>query len=1122
MRLAATIAVLLLAVSVQAADWRDNTYPDTVVISSLPYSLPYNNTVYLINSNLYSADGGISISGRSNVKIDGRGHTITFDTDGSGGVIGLQLTNYSHHVVIRDLKVTQARNSGSYGSPGGDNCTGMQLYTCEYVYIKDCEAHVGGHSSMCVDGGQGRHQAVEFDGGNYTSYARSFDSRHMADAAAFKLSSPDPSPDTTFHYYVHGIAIDSACHAGLLVGGIAWVDSNYVLIDTYNEKPSTSWANAHAIADAGYAWAGSRFTYNTIRTGTRHYGGRGLYFNMAAGTAERPIEIAYNDVRVNQGYTTEADDARGLRARWACHYLRIHHNYIEVMCDDDPNTSYIGSSAHGIWFGADTESGSANGAGSNNWIYNNEIHANYYGDPSNAPGRATCIILDQQRDPNQPFGNGNRLFNNHLYSNLRCIQFAEDGHPSSEWISVNDTLEWLAPQYRDPWGFRGAVGVGAGSVAALNNWLIDPVFINASNTDITNRSGGGSKSVYAARGLNVQVTGSQNGQPIGGATVRVFNRYGSPTNLSTAVTSRQTDSRGLMQDTLPYIYHRWDGSSMTYDSSYNDYTVVVSAMGKTAQQTVTLGDGMIGQPAGPVTLAVQLDTLGNQTGNAAPTAPTVNSPANGATVGSTEPTLIVNNGSDPDGDPLTYHFEVYDATGTTLLYSQDRITETPSVTAWTVSTPLVAGTTYRWRARCHDGIDYSPWTTMSSFTVGSGTDNTPPNPPQMHSPQRDASVNQVSPTLSVINGTDDNYDNLTYTFELYDSAGATLVASAENIAEGPEYTTWTVPISLQNNKTYAWRARCSDGHANSEWMQLAHFRVDLNLALALPVHSSPVNGSVVLGEPIVLIVDNAMPAKNRKQGGTRYDFFVYADAGLSTLEEEMLAIEETAGKTSATVSFTPVDGRSYWWRVRAYNDFDTTELTAPTTFSWFSSSTTDDPTVPVAAGPADGSTIDVRRPALTVTNIAAPGDHSYYFQIAADPAFEKVVDASGSIPQDADGTTSWECNHPLKKGATYYWRARADSYPFSATCSFEVADKIIAYPNPVHSSLGEQVTFQLPDEPVDLLIQTVSGETVVALDDVSGYWEWDLRNESGNQVAIGTYLWYVSGKKDKGKIIVLP
>jgi len=1116
MKITVFLTLLLLAVGVQAADWRDGGYPDTIVISSLPYTVSNSNTTYRLSGNLSSNDGGIAIQGPHDVEIIGAGDTITFDVDGSGGVSGLSIGNNSHHVIVRDLTITQAVNQGSYGSPGGDNATGIQIYQCEYVYVYNCNAHVGGHSSMCVDGGDGYKQAIEFDGGNYTSFVRSFDSRYQADATAFKLSEPRPNPDTTFHFYVHNIRIDSTCHAGLLVGGIAWVDSNYVKIDTYNQKPNTSWANAHAIADAGRALAGSHFNYNTIRSGTNHYGGRGMYFNFSSGTAEAPVEMAYNDIRVTQGYTTEADDARGLRVRWGCFYLRVHSNYIEVSCDDDPNTQYIGSQAHGIWFGAIGEEGSQLGA--HNWFYNNEIHANYYGDPSNAPGVATCFIADQIRDPNQILGNDNRTFNNHFYSNLRCLQIGEDGHDGNEWVSVGDTLEWLDPQYTGTWGFHGAVGVGAGGMLALNNHLIDPVFINCSSADVTNRSGGGSKSIYVDRTVRVTVTGSQNSEPIPGATVRIFNRFGNPANNASAVATIQTNSRGVALDTLPYAWHKWDGYNETGDSTYNDYTVKVEAFGKASQATVSLTDVAPGR-VGAEVVDLALDTLGQTVTNVAPTAPTLASPANGSVAASLQPTLVVNNGSDADGDNLTYDFELYDASGTNLIMSQSGIPQSVSVTSWGVSSTLVSGTQYRWRARCSDGMDYSPWMNMATFTTpASQQDNTPPDAPAMHSPTQGAITNQSTPTLSVLNATDDDGDNLTYSFEVYNAAGATLVASASAVAEGSSYTTWTVSPALDDNTTYSWRARCYDGVDYSSWTSPWQFTVNQSNPLDLPSHASPLAGETWIGEPIVLTVNNS---GHEIGADVTYDFYVYGDGGLTQQVDQMLDVPEGASQTSATCSFSPVQSHTYWWQVQASDGSYQTPLTTATSFTFYSSGTS----VTTIAGtsyPPSGGTVSARRPQLTALNIEEPGTHDYYFEVATDPAFSNLVDVSGAVPQGISDETTWQVNEELNSGDTYYWHVRADNYAFSPTASFAVVPDIFAYPNPVRFSQDGYVTFQLPDEATDLMIQTVSGETVLVKKNVSGDWQWDGRNSAGNPISVGTYLWYVSINGQHGKLVVKP
>lgn len=65
-------------------------------------------------------------------------------------------------------------------------------------------------------------------------------------------------------------------------------------------------------------------------------------------------------------------------------------------------------------------------------------------------------------------------------------------------------------------------------------------------------------------------------------------------------------------------------------------------------------------------------------------------------------TLVVANAADPEGDPLTYGFQVYaDADLTSLVASASGIAPGEVFTAWTVDTPLESGT-YYWRAYAED------------------------------------------------------------------------------------------------------------------------------------------------------------------------------------------------------------------------------------------------------------------------------------------------------------------------------------------------------------------------------------------------------------------------------------
>ncbi|MGI8710978.1 MAG: PA14 domain-containing protein, partial [Acidimicrobiales bacterium] len=111
----------------------------------------------------------------------------------------------------------------------------------------------------------------------------------------------------------------------------------------------------------------------------------------------------------------------------------------------------------------------------------------------------------------------------------------------------------------------------------------------------------------------------------------------------------------------------------------------------------------------PPTLTVTYDRL--------PTNGTPSSPSDHALVTSTDVTLAVNAGSDPDGDPLQYWFKVAtdpDAQSGSVLSSGWQNT-----TSWAVpSGALVDGQTYYWSAYTWDGISWpAPMPTPYSFTV---------------------------------------------------------------------------------------------------------------------------------------------------------------------------------------------------------------------------------------------------------------------------------------------------------------------------------------------------------------------------------------------------------------------
>ena len=105
--------------------------------------------------------------------------------------------------------------------------------------------------------------------------------------------------------------------------------------------------------------------------------------------------------------------------------------------------------------------------------------------------------------------------------------------------------------------------------------------------------------------------------------------------------------------------------------------------------------------------------------NTLPLAPQLRSPSDGRFVGN-PPILYVSGGSDEESNQLYYQFEVYaDEELASVVTSSPNVEETPDSTGWLVDAVLDELTPYWWRARTHDGAEYSAWSDSGTFLVNS-------------------------------------------------------------------------------------------------------------------------------------------------------------------------------------------------------------------------------------------------------------------------------------------------------------------------------------------------------------------------------------------------------------------
>ena len=314
--------------------------------------------------------------------------------------------------------------------------------------------------------------------------------------------------------------------------------------------------------------------------------------------------------------------------------------------------------------------------------------------------------------------------------------------------------------------------------------------------------------------------------------------------------------------------------------------------------------------------------------NSPPTAPKLSSPVDGGQVASTQPTLEVTNGSDPEGSKLEYVFEVAtDKSMSNVVVRSSKVKEGSGTTSWKVTTQLKDRTTYYWQAWATDdkGLAGAKMT-VASFQVFLA--NKAPTTPKPRLPKDGDTVTTLRPTFEVTNATDPDNDPITLDIEIdtkktFDSAGK--IDKVGLAQSGSGITSWTVDKDLKENETYYWRVRASDGKTTTSWIFGGEFKVNAqNDKPTAPTPKSPTDQNTLSDPNVTLVVDNATDP----DGDTlTYHFQISEDKTFQGQVDEQQPI--TAGQNTTSWKSNNLDrGKTYYWRARAndgtnYGDWST-------------------------------------------------------------------------------------------------------------------------------------------------------------------------------------------------------
>lgn len=399
-----------------------------------------------------------------------------------------------------------------------------------------------------------------------------------------------------------------------------------------------------------------------------------------------------------------------------------------------------------------------------------------------------------------------------------------------------------------------------------------------------------------------------------------------------------------------------------------------------------------------------------------PSVPEIVSPRIGDHVDQISPDLEILNSIDPEGDTIAYRFEVYaDEAFNTLVDSQADVAPQTDTTVWGVPAALNDNTPYYWRTKAQDATGSSNWAYGRFFV---NTQNDPPTAPATSYPADGTSVDSLTPTIEVVNGTDPDGEELTYTFEIYgDSAMTDLIASADGIAAGAHSaTSWVVSVQLNDNTGYYWRAIAVDNSGGTAAGPTAYFLVDtLNGAPGAPVINTPADNSETVFSTVDLVADIAADPDG---DSLTYLFEIDRSPTFDSPDKQTSGAvseqDQTAGWTVSSLE----DETRYYWRVKAG---DGAAESPWATASFFVNALNDAPATPILKNPALNAWVNTQTPVLAVHPVSdTDADQMIYrFEIFTDQ------DLTQPVAYSEENGPVWSDIATLRTGRWYYWRAQA-------------------------------------------------------------------------------------------------
>jgi len=319
---------------------------------------------------------------------------------------------------------------------------------------------------------------------------------------------------------------------------------------------------------------------------------------------------------------------------------------------------------------------------------------------------------------------------------------------------------------------------------------------------------------------------------------------------------------------------------------------------------------------------------------------------------------------------------------------------------------LYFGETYYWRVRARNAVDTSGWTMRTYQTQPTVAVNSPTN-------------NSSGFTGRVFNWNAhtgvDFYDieldtSLTFSSPAYRTVTETYINSSSSNGDTDAYFS-----DLYFGELYYWRVRARNAVDTSDWSPVRFYTTIDGVSLSTPSNNTtnvPVTGTTLNW--------------NSHHGVVAYQ--MQLDSTSSFNSPGFLQVTNpyinTSSANSDTRSTTGALGAStiYNWRVRAYNNVDTSSWT-----TWFFSTGVPItvPAVPILISPSNGN--PNTGVSVTLDWNSAANAQTYTYEYSTSPTFASSTSATVT-PTNSPAIS-------LAQNTTYYWRVLATNGSFNSVWS---------------------------------------------------------------------------------------